>query len=131
VARYAEGDWFAVPLRSGGYAVGVIARLSNSRGANTALGYFFAPRIDPLPKLDQVERLKPADSILVRRFGDLGLHNGTWPIVGHSSQWRREDWPVPVFAVRLPGTNLARKDYYDADDPANLGVQSHGVMVLH
>ncbi len=25
--KYEEGDWFAVPLRNGGYALGVVARL--------------------------------------------------------------------------------------------------------
>ena len=37
-ASYREGDWFAVPLRDGGYAAGLIAR-ANPKGV--LLGYFF------------------------------------------------------------------------------------------
>ena len=36
--RYREGDWFAVPLRDGGFGVGVIAR-ANPKAA--LLGYFW------------------------------------------------------------------------------------------
>lgn len=41
--NYREGSRFAVPLRQGGYAVGLVARV-NPRGV--LLGYFFGPRHD-------------------------------------------------------------------------------------
>ena len=30
-------------------------------------------------------------------FGDLGLINGEWRVLGRLPDWRRGDWPVPVF----------------------------------
>jgi len=41
---YSEGDWFAVPLRGGGFAAGVIAR-AMPRKEGVLLGYFFGPRL--------------------------------------------------------------------------------------
>jgi hypothetical protein len=46
-----EGDGFAVPLRDGGYAIGVVARMDRK---GSVLGYFFGPRYDEPPKLAEV-----------------------------------------------------------------------------
>src|SRR2546427_9568860 len=91
---YREGMWFAVPLRNGGYAVGIVARKAK-RGV--LLGYFFGPRRQAVPVLEEVERLKPNDAILVKVFGDLGLLDGSWPIIGLASSWDRGRWPMAVF----------------------------------
>jgi Immunity protein 26 len=71
--NYREGDWFAVPLRNGGFAVGVIAR-ANPRGVS--LGYFFGPPRSDVPRLDEVADLRSGDAVLVRKFGHLGILNG-------------------------------------------------------
>jgi hypothetical protein len=68
--NYREGDWFAVPLRDGDYAVGVVARVDGSGGV---LGYFFGPRRAEVPSLLEVENLDPDQALRVLRFGDLGL----------------------------------------------------------
>ncbi|WP_425308290.1 Imm26 family immunity protein [Ammonicoccus fulvus] len=65
-----EGDWFAVPLRKGGYAVGLIARANRD---GVLLGYFFGPRREAVPSLSDVEELTPDDAIRVGKFGHLGL----------------------------------------------------------
>lgn len=87
--NYREGDWFAAPLREGGYAVGVVAR-ANPKAA--LLGYFFGPRRVGLPSLDDVVDLKPDDPVLVGKFGHLGLTKGTWPILGRLEDWDRAPW---------------------------------------
>lgn len=96
---YREGDWVAVPLRDGGYAVGLIAR-ANPKGA--LLGYFFGPRRSRIPRLHDVSGLRPGDAVLVRTFGHLGIVHGTWPLLGRLDGWERQDWPTPVF-VRYEG----------------------------
>jgi hypothetical protein len=92
---YKEGDWFAVPLENGGYGVGLIAR--SKPGGRILLGYFFGPRREHLPSLNDVQGLTVKDAILVRRFGDLGLYNKEWPIIGPSASWNRKIWPMPSF----------------------------------
>src|SRR5687768_5375020 len=80
---YKEGDWFAVPLRDGGWAVGRVARMPPppKRGIHL-LGYFFGPRRDRVPALDDVADLAPEAAISIERFSDLGLVRGTWPVLG-------------------------------------------------
>ncbi len=91
---YAEGDWVAVPLRSGGYAVGLVARADGRGGA---VGYFFGPRLKTPPSPGSLDRLRPGDAILIEIFGDLGLMEGEWPVIGPHSKWIREHWPLPAF----------------------------------
>ena len=96
-AAYEEGDWFAVPLRDGGFGVGVAARSDRS---GVVVGYFFAPRRSKVPGLDEVSDLSPDEALLVRMFGDLSLVSGEWPVIGRSDSWDRGDWPLPVFGRR-------------------------------
>jgi len=113
---YREGDWFAVPLRSGGYAIGVAARLTKRPGG--ILGYFFGPRRDTVPSLDEVTRYRPEQSLSIQRFGDLALLEGEWPIIGRQTDWDRSQWPVPLFARHdLLRDNAAWVVEYADDDP--------------
>jgi hypothetical protein len=92
--EYEEGEWCAVPLRRGGYAVGLIAR--KGRGG-IILGYFFGPRRDSVPTVDELEKLTSKDATLVAMVGDLGLIQAEWPLLGKDVAWSREAWPVPRF----------------------------------
>lgn len=93
--NYQEGDWFAVPLRTSGYAVGVIARDSRK---GVLLGYFFGPRRDSVPSLGDLSDLRALDAIWIAKFGHLGLKGGKWPIIGQQPDWDRAQWPTPLFA---------------------------------
>ena len=74
-----EGLWFAVPLRTEEFGVGVIARC-NPKGV--LLGYFFGPK-RPVPAgLEDVLQLRASDAVMIRKFGHLGLKGGTWPVIG-------------------------------------------------
>src|SRR3990172_250775 len=91
---YREGTWFAVPLCTTGYAVGVIAR---SAGNGPVFGYFFGPKRDDVPELATVAHLDRRDAIWIGQFGDLGLLEGEWPVIGDAPNWNRDDWPLPPF----------------------------------
>jgi hypothetical protein len=96
--HYKEGDWFAVPLDGGGYALGLIARMGRSCVA--LFGYFFGPRYCDVPTLADAAPLRPADAIHRLRFSDLRLLKGDWPVLGSLPGWDRQQWPVPSFAHR-------------------------------
>jgi len=116
-AQYSEGDWFAVPLREGGFGIGVVAR-ANPDGV--LLGYFFGPRRDFPPSVDEVTDLKATDAVLVRKFGHLGLAQGKWPIVGRAPGWDRDDWPMPVFVRYEEVTGRSFRVFYEDSDPNKL-----------
>lgn len=113
---YKEGTWFGVPLRKGGYAVGLVAR--HSREGVTVLAHFFGPKRERLPTLDEMTELRPEQASLVCIVGDLGLINGSWPIIGESAHWVREAWPVPAFTSRDDLTKTAWRVRYSDEDPA-------------
>ena len=112
---YEEGDWFAVPLRDRGYAVGLVAR--RPKNARVLLGYFFGPRRDDVPSLDEVSSLSPEQAVSALRFGDLSLVNNEWPVIGRSPSWDRLRWPMPTFVRTEPLRGITWKVHYPNDNP--------------
>jgi hypothetical protein len=107
---YREGDFFAVPLDGGGYAIGVLARAD---GRGCLLGYFFGPRRSELPGAEGVCALAPEDAARVMLVGDTGLLDGRWPIVHRPERWDRGRWPVPAFARHYNRDTAFRVVYDD------------------
>jgi Immunity protein 26 len=112
--RYGEGDWFAVPLRDGGFGVGILAR-ANRKGV--LLGYFFGPRRGQIPELPDVTPLRASDAVLVAKFGHLGIRDGRWPLLGVLDGWNREDWPMPIFGRYEELSERNFQVFYEDDDP--------------
>ncbi len=80
---YREGDWFAVPLGDGDYAVGLVARMDGKGGV---LGYFFGPLHDHVPAVQEIAHLIVADALVIERFSDLNLLQGAWRIIWSNSK---------------------------------------------
>ena len=100
VVKYNEGQWFAVPLRSSGYALGIIVR--GSYRTKGGLGYFFGHKYEALPSGSETYLKGKDDSILICLFGDLGIIRGQWPLIQDGKPFNRDDWPVPLFHRVLP-----------------------------
>jgi hypothetical protein len=121
---YSEGDIFALPLRDGGYGLGVVARM-NGKGA--VFGYFFGRRYDEPPALAEVGELDPIDNVWVPIFGDLGLTRGTWPVVGPLPGWQRAEWPMPAFGRHEELTGRYLRVEYGDDDPNSRPKRNRGL----
>lgn len=106
---YTNGTWFNVPLRTGGFARGLV---SCSNGKGIAFGYFFGPKLDVKAEELPVD-LDPENRVLWGKFGDLGLLNGEWSIIGRSSNWSYEDWPMPPLIRVDESVGLAYISIYD------------------
>jgi len=118
--RYDEGQWFAVTLQGGGYALGNIVR--GGYRTNGGLGYFFAPVYSQIPVDVDTERLGPSDAIYVGWFGDLHIIEGKWPLIGEvSPSFERGKWPIPTFARVDPLYPEERGVLveYDQEDPGD------------
>ncbi|MCA9090167.1 MAG: immunity 26/phosphotriesterase HocA family protein [Planctomycetaceae bacterium] len=113
---YKEGTWFAVPLRQGGYATGVVARHVPGEG-KIILAYFFGPKRDTVATMEELGTLSPGDAIKVVRVGDLGIMEGSWPLIGESEQWDREKWPIPPFIRKDDISKTAWRVVYADDNP--------------
>ncbi|MFI6706359.1 Imm26 family immunity protein [Nonomuraea sp. NPDC050478] len=91
---YGEGDIFAVPLRGSGFALGVVARVGRS---GITLGYFFGPRLNCIPNSVEEGGFNSEVALKICLFGDLGLIQEKWKVLGRLSNWNRQSWPVPRF----------------------------------
>ncbi len=116
--NYREGTWFAVPLKTGGYAVGVVARMAPRGGIVCA--YLFGPRREVPPSISELEQLRPGDAIRRLMLGDLGLINGEWPVLGASTDWDRGAWPIPPYLRKNEFSPRAWRVIYAEDDPSKL-----------
>ena len=106
---YREGTWFVVPLRCGGYVPGIVVR---SNGNGCIFGYFFGPRHKRIPRLNEVQGLRHEDVAFSIQFGDLGLLEEHWPIIGESEQWESKAWPMPPFIHIDESSGKACLRYY-------------------
>jgi hypothetical protein len=80
------------------------------------LGYFFGPKLESSSNLPS-DQLDPGDAVLRIRFGDLGLIEGSWPVLGIAPEWDRSRWPFPDFVRRDPLTGRAYLVRYCDTDP--------------
>lgn len=115
---FKEGTWFAVPLAQSGYALGRVGR--HSPEGDVILGYFFGPKRRRVPTLDEVEHLEPNEAVAVFCSSELGIMDGTWPIIGNSRRWERERWPIPGFVRRDPISRTAWRVIYSESDPSTV-----------
>jgi len=113
--NYAVGDWFAVPLREAGFAVGVVARAQP--GGGVLFGYFFGPQRPDVPRLGDVAHLTASDAVLVGQFGHLGLQKKKWPNLGRLANWDPQAWPMPAFVRHEELTGRTLRVIYADDDP--------------
>jgi hypothetical protein len=74
-----------------------------------------------------LDDLDPAKSVLRVRFGDLGLINCEWPILGMILKWNRTDWPMPDFALRDPLGRIRTRLIRHSDDDPNLIVAEYPI----
>ena len=98
--KYKEGQWFAVPLRDGGYTLGIIVR--GGYRTKGGLGYFFGPRYSDIPIGKDTFSKNKENALFICQFGDLGIITGVWPIISDGKPFQREEWPVPLFYREAP-----------------------------
>lgn len=97
--RVKDGDVFAVPIPSGGYVIGVVARVGDR---NDMLAYFFEPRLQTLPSPDSMPRVSHAQAVASAYCSSLGISEFGWPLIGSTAS--DISWPVPVFSFYDPFT---------------------------
>jgi hypothetical protein len=117
--RYNEGQWFAVPLRSEGFALGIIVR--GSSRTKGGLGYFFGPKHLEIPDEKETWKVNQQNAILVSWFSDWGIKIGRWPLIKSTRPFSKEDWPIPKFSQ--PITFPPDKAYiieYDQNDTGEM-----------
>lgn len=112
---YQQGDWFGVPLRIKGYAIGRITRVAP--GGKLLVGYFFGPPREQLPSDPDAEGLRPDDAALICRFSDLAFLRNEWPLLGSRNPAMVQEWPVPLFARQDAVSGEVRLIRYRDDDP--------------
>ena len=65
----------------------------------------------------EVPELTEGSAVDRCRFGDLGLLNGSWPVIGKLPSWNRDKWPLPLFFRQEPFGGRAFVVQYADDNP--------------
>jgi hypothetical protein len=133
---YAPGDWFAIPLRFGLFAVGRAAAV-DARGA--IVGYFFAQFFERLPSGADVLALSPGDAAIIGACDQHGLRSGDWPIIATARGCDPRPWTIPIFRTIDPIAGTMRWSSFDphdvmtkiefAHEPAEAGVRNWGLAM--
>lgn len=106
-----------VPLENGGFAPGLVARHAPRSGA--ILGYFFGPRLSSIDNFS-FDCIIHENSVYCKIFGDIGLIENRWPIIGQLPEWNRNEWTMPIFIKRkYYPNNRSVLVYYDENNPDN------------
>jgi len=134
VPTYAAGDWFAIPLRFGLFALGRAVAV-DPRGA--ILGYFFGRFFERLPGAGDVLALTPGEAEIIGVCDHHGLRSGAWPLIATSLPSDPRSWPIPIFRTIESATGQIRwKTYAAANllapvaferEPAEAGVRNWGL----
>lgn len=112
--RLIEGSCFAIPLPSGGFAVGVLSQL---HAGKLPFGYFFGPRRSEPPDQDALANLDPRTAIVRVQFGRTEIDNGRWQTIGRLGNWNPEEWPTPPHTSGEAGAGLMWRIEYPRDAP--------------
>ncbi len=107
--NYSKGTVFLFPLKGGGYARGVVARMD---GKGLVFGYFFGPKLQS-PEEASPRGLAPSHAVLIGKFGDLSLINNEWSQLGLVEKWNPDEWPVPPLIRVDEFTGKGTLSYYD------------------
>ena len=114
LARLIEGSLFAIPLPSGGFAVGVLSQLLAGK---LPFGYFFGPRHSEPPGKGELTNLDPRTAIVRVKFGRTEIDNGRWQPIGRLEYWRPADWPTPPHTSGEAGGGRMWRIEYPRDAP--------------
>jgi hypothetical protein len=121
--NYSEGDLFCVPTERFGWVRGIVAR----RDAGAFIfGYFLEPPV-AIPSAPS-EKVTISDAFYCKIFRGDEIHDGSWPIVGKVSDWRRDEWPVPPMLLSGSGSVA----FFD-DDLVNyrtVSIAEHGTTPM-
>lgn len=89
-----EGALFQIPLRSGGYGIGLVARTSR---IGLMLSYGFDRIYDVTPSIDQLQDLQPTDACNTQVLSDAAVTKKRWNVIGPLRCFQRAAWPNPPF----------------------------------
>lgn len=95
--KYKPGDLFLVPLRSGGFGIGIIVRINKS----VILGFFWKKKFDTHPENINMSELEKSNVFWIKQFGSAGLDTGSWKTVGHYPSFNQKEWEVPRFLRKI------------------------------
>lgn len=98
--RPVEGEWYAVPLPDGSFALLVVAFFDGGHFA----GFYFGPPAPSKDDLRQRPGVDPENAVLVALTEMSGITTGRWPALGRRSD-DVESWELPEFVGKEGSTD--------------------------
>ena len=105
-----SGSVVLVPLAPGEFAVGVVV---HTAGKGPCVGAFFGPRVSDASHV-ALDELRIENAVWVCWFGDYGIHNRLWPVIGSIPNWSNAPWSVTRFTRSHDNPALCYVTEYDS-----------------
>ncbi len=130
----AAGDWFAIPLRSGLFAVG---RTAAADERDAILGYFFARFFEWLLSRSDILAIVPGDADIISVCSLQRLRHDVLPVVANDPR----PWTILVFREIEPATGMMQWKTFEPpnlltaiafeDEPKEAGTRNWGLPMAH
>lgn len=134
------GDFIAVPLRRGGWAVALVVRQvidDNGRPPHAFRTYGFGKLFDRCPTIEDALGLRVTDVVCLDYSSDFQVWAGVWPRLGALPEFSAADWPLPPCAGTVeaeydePGERLVVHVGHDSGDTSTVVGDATGEVILH
>jgi hypothetical protein len=92
------GDFIAVPLKHGGWAVALVVRVVpyvSGRPPHAIYTYGFGKLFESCPTIEEAMRLRMTDTVCLDYSSGYQVWTGAWPRLGALPGFSRRDWPIP------------------------------------
>ena len=113
-----EGEWFALRLDRGGWALGRVARTDGY----LMVVYLFGKRLRAIPDATDIVLPSAADAILIQRTGLEISPLGEIAWLGRVGSWNPIDWPIPRLKREIRGVGGHCVGLSYSFDRENLGM---------
>lgn len=87
------GDIISLPIENE-FAIGLVTRINDDK---IPLGNFYGKLFNTVPESIEELKIDFTKPILIKEFGSQGLRDGTWKILGLLPNFKKQDFPVPIF----------------------------------
>ena len=134
------GDFIAVPLVRGGWAVALVVRVVpyvSGRPPHAIMTYGFGTHFESCPTINDAMRFQITDAVCLDHSSGYQVWTGAWPRLGSMPWFAKRDWPLPPEAgsvgkgYSLRGDELIVHVSFDTGEKTEVFGDATETFIIH